>query len=1145
MKTIVTWALKNTPAMNTLLAGLVVVGTISLFTLRREVFPEFELEVVLINVPYPGADPEEISAAICEKVEEALTGIEYVKESTSISQVGLGSVILELEADVPDVQKIVNEVRSEVDQIASFFPELAEDHEVKQITFREAAIRVGIIAPEPPAGRDDETRLADEVALRELAEEVRAEIAALSGVSQANILGERPFQIDVELPEEALRRYGLSLLDVATRLRDENIELPGGTLKGPSQDVLLKGDNKRLTGRGVAELPLVTGDDGVSLTVADLGVVKDGFDSGTVSRTYIDGRPGMIISVDRTKQEDLLAMTAQVRDYIDGRGLPEGYAIKAFDDRSTDVKDRIDLLVRNGSQGLLLVFIALALFLELRLAFWVALGIPISILGSCIILLYVGATLNMLSLFAFLMGLGIIVDDAIVVGENIYAHREMGKSWWRAAIDGTAEVFPSVCTAVTTTIIALCPMFFVSGIMGKFIAVMPTALVAAFLISLFESLLILPCHLCHEGGHGFLARLRENLPTPIRWLLGAAVVAKAAFLASIATAPGTPLSLQIAAVVAATVGGFVACSVLGVIPAMFRVAGEVTPRVDRGLAAFLDRYYVPALRWALRAPGIVVSIAIAGFLTTLGYYQAGFVAFNVFPKLDSIAILATVTYPDGTPADVTDDATREIEQALFKIGDEHVFNGKTPFKVVRRSVGYQTINDPANPAARSGGPHVGQVFVELWDTTDRNVTSQQLVAEWRAASPEIAGAESVQFESPSFGPAPVPVEFKLLASRTAEARLPEVVEKVKAKLATYPGVFDVTDDDQPGKAEFRIRVKPDALSLGVTQAQLTNTIRAAYYGAEVMRLQRGRNEVKLMVRFPAEDRRSLADFEGIRVRTPDGLERPIGELAEIEIGRGPSEVQRLDGLRSITVLSDLDEAVGNASDIVADLKAGFMPDLLADYPGVEVRWKGAAEQTAESTGSLLVGFVIALILMYGLLTLEFRSYLQPALIMFIVPFGFVGAIIGHAFMDIPISLFSLFGMVALTGVVVNDSIVLIDFINHRVRDGLPLDEALVDAGRRRFRPVLLTSMTTVAGLIPMLTETSFQAQILIPMATSLCFGLMLATVLVVFLVPTTYKIYGNFGGGKPFGENEEDESETDADFDFDRETSREPALAGV
>ncbi|MEM1061619.1 MAG: efflux RND transporter permease subunit, partial [Planctomycetota bacterium] len=794
MKTIVTWALKNTPAMNTLLAGLVVVGTISLFTLRREVFPEFELEVVLVNVPYPGADPEEISAAICEKIEEAVDGIEYVKETTSIAQEGLGSVVLELEADVPDVQKIVNEVRSEVDQIASFFPDLAEDHEVQQVTFREAAIRVGIIAPEPPEDRNAERELADEVALRQLGEQVRAELASLPSVSQANLVGERPMQIDVEIPEETLRRYRLSLTDVADRLRRENIELPGGTLKSPSQDVLLKGDNERLTGDGVAALPLVTDENGLVLTVGDLGTVRDGFDSGTTSRTYIDGRPGMVISVDRTKQEDLLAMTTQVKEYVAARGMPEGFTLKTFDDGSTEVKGRIDLLVRNGAQGLLLVFFALALFLELRLAFWVALGIPISILGSCIILFYAGATLNMLSLFAFLMGLGILVDDAIVVGENIYAHREMGKGWWRAAIDGTAEVFPSVCTAVTTTIIALCPMFFVSGIMGKFIAVMPLALIAAFAISLFESLLILPCHLSHEPKGGFLARLRENLPTPVRWLGGAVIVAKAAFLATVAADPSSPLALKIAAAVAAVVAGFVACSLLGVIPAAFRVAGAVTPRVDGGLDRFLDRFYVPALRAALRAPWTVVAAAVALFAVSMGYVAGGFVKFNIFPKLDSIVLVATVTYPDGTPADVTDVATRKIEDSLFAVGERNKKDGLSPFKSVRRAIGYQILKLPGDTGTRSDGAHVGQVFVELRDPAERNVTSQQLVVEWREAAPEIAGVEKIKFESPEFGPAAAPVEFKLLADRDSEPLLREAAEKAKAKLATYPGVYDVDDD---------------------------------------------------------------------------------------------------------------------------------------------------------------------------------------------------------------------------------------------------------------------------------------------------------------------------------------------------------------
>ncbi|WP_310820859.1 efflux RND transporter permease subunit [Stratiformator vulcanicus] len=1091
--------------MNTLLVALLAVGALSMFTLRREVFPEFELEVVVITVPYPGADPDEISESICEKIEESVSGIEYVKEMTSIAQVGLGSVVLELDADVPNVQKVLNEVRSEVDQVATFFPELAEDHEVKQLTLREAAIRVGVLAPDTKLGDDATERLEAELVLRELSEQVRDELVQLDAVSQANVQGAKAYQIDVQISEDMLRRYGLSLTQVATIIRDENVKLPGGTLKNPSQDVLLKGDNRRKVGEEIEELPLVSDPGGTVLTVGDLAVVKDGF-VDTTSETYINGRRGMIISVDRTKDEDLLKMVAEVNKFVAGRSMPAGYELITMDDRSVDVEDRIELLVRNGLQGLLLVFIALAVFLELRLAFWVALGIPISIFGSCIILFYGDQTLNMLSLFAFLMGLGILVDDAIVVGENIYAHREMGKSYWQAAIDGTAEVFASVVAAISTTMIALAPMFFVSGVMGKFIAVLPLALMACLLISLFESLFILPCHLSHEAKKPWWGKI----PPVLRYVLGAFVVllivegSRRIFL-------GQDVGLLVQIIGTAVLLGlvYVVFALLGVLDFAFKLDKVVTPRADGALDSFISRVYEPMLRWMLFRPFTSVAGAITLLLGTCGFVAAGFTPFIIFPKLDSPIVQATVKFPDGTPADATRKATKLLEQSLFEVSQRYAVDGKEPVKVARRFVGYLIANDTTGQQSQSDGTHLGQVFVELIDTAERDVSSQELVTEWRKASPEIPGIDSLTFESPSFGPAAKSIEFKILADRSALESQAEVVEKIKEKLATYEGVFDVADDDQPGKAEFSVTVKPDALALGVSQAELTQSLRAAYFGEEVQRVQRGRHEVKIMVRQPTEDRKSLADFERVRVRTQDdGVQRPITELADIEIGRGPSEIQRLDQQRSITISADVDEAVGNAANIVADLRAEFMPGIYKEYPGISVRWKGQAEQQQESFESLLFGLLVALAIMYVLLTLEFKSYLQPAIIMAIVPFGIVGAIWGHAFMGLPVTLFSLFGIVALTGVVVNDSIVLIDFINHRISGGMKLEEALIEAGRRRFRPVMLTSLTTVCGLLPMLTERSFQAQILIPMAVSLSFGLMLATVLVVYLVPVIYLLYG-------------------------------------
>ena len=534
----------------------------------------------------------------------------------------------------------------------------------------------------------------------------------------------------------------------------------------------------------------------------------------------------------------------------------------------------------------------------------------------------------------------------------------------------------------------------------------------------------------------------------------------------------------------------------------------------RFLEFLIGRIYQPSLRWSIDHPAVTISAAVSLLLFTLGLVASGKTPFNVFPQIDNNQILARITYPDGTPAAVTDAATERIEQAILAMNDRFAtHSGEPVVRHVHRTVGQVSAPQSMTPETRTAGSHVGGVDVELAETGERKVRSSEIIAAWRKASGDFPGAESVTFSTPNFGPGGRPIEFKLLADPADMERLEAAVEDTKAKLAKYGGVFDVADDSRPGKWEFQLRVKPSAMAMGIPLADLAETVRGSYYGEEVMRLQRGRHEVKLMVRYPREDRRSLADFEEIRVRTLDGVERPITELADVIVDRGYSEINRIEQLRSITITADVDESIGNAYSIVQDLRTSFMPGLLEKYPGLHVLWQGQQERTTESIDSLLSGLMIALVAMFVLLTVEFRSYLQPLLIMAVIPFGVIGAIWGHFLLGMEMTMFSLFGIVALTGVVVNDSIVLIDFINRFVAAGSPIKEALVDAGTRRLRPVLLTSATTIVGLLPILLERSFQAQIVIPMATSLCFGLLMATLLVLFLIPTMYYVYTMMTGG--------------------------------
>ncbi|MFN3152702.1 efflux RND transporter permease subunit [Bremerella sp.] len=1051
MKGIVRWAISNTPAMNILMIAAIVVGFVSLSRMHRETFPDFDLDMILVQVPYPGAAPQEVEEGICQKIEEAVRSLDGIKKVTSVAAEGVGSVVIELHSSVRNPDRVLDEVRSEIDRIPSF-PAEAEDAEVRRVTTRRPAIRVGVIGPEFDS---EEAQLQ----LRSVAEKVRDELLQLDGVSQVDFINNREYQIDVEIDESVLRSHGLTLNNVAEIIRRENRELPAGTIRGESQEVLLRGNNRRTSGDDIAKIPLITQLDGAVLTVSDLGTVRDEL-ADTTSRAYIQGRPAMALTISRSSDEDLLKMVDAVKNYVAEKELPSGYEMLTWSDQSVEVRGRLNLLIENAIYGLIIVFVLLILFLDLELAIWVSLGIPFSLFAAGIYLFAAGETMNMISMFGFLMALGIVVDDAIVVGENIYAHRLMGKPFMDSAIDGTTEVMSSVSSSTATTVMAFMPLLFVSGVMGKFMAVMPMAIIAILIASLFECLTILPCHLAHKND-GFMKFLG--------WAL------------------------------------FIFAWMLPIV----HWASNTTTKI---LEWFIENIYQPCLYWALHNRIIVCGGGVAAILVTVAIVRSGLAPIEFFPKLDGNTVQAQVTFPDGTPERVTQQWTKRIEEAFWAVNERLSPEGESLGQVSFRTVGSQVSNGgpPGASANEASGSHVGSVEIELQDTEQREISSMEIVAAWREELGAIPGAESLTIASQAMGPGATPIEFRLLAGGDHMDQLEEAVEKTKAHLETYSGLIDIADDSIPGKWEYRFRIKPDAQALGVRTADLAETVRAAFYGQEVMRVQRGRHEVKIMVRYPQEDRHRLASFNDIRIRLDDGIERPITELAEVDVVRGYSEINRVKQKRSIKITADIDPERGNEVEIVAGIKADFVPKLLKEYPGISVSWEGQNEQRKESMGSLANGFVIALVAMFMLLAFEFKSYFQPILILAIIPFGAIGAVAGHAIMGIPLTFFSMFGLVALTGIVVNDSIVLVDFINQRVHAGMPLKQALLEAGSRRFRPVLLTTITTVGGLSPLLTETSLQAQLLIPMATSIAFGEIFATVLVLFLVPVGYSLKVSF-----------------------------------
>jgi multidrug efflux pump subunit AcrB len=1078
MKSVIRWAIKNSPAMNTFLIAAMLIGAVSMVVMRREVFPNFALEIVLVAVPFPGATPEETEEGVCQKIESAVANLDGIKKMTSVGRENFGYVILELDNNVSDVQKVLNDVRSAIDQISTFPPN-AEDPEVKQIVFRAPAISVGILAPQ----RDGETTLEDEQRLRAVAEEVRAELLELRptppanpirnalkmlfqpkgpAVSTADIVAAKPFEISVEVSEDNLRKYNLDLQTIARRIRQQNADTPGGTMEIASQELLLRGNNKREIGIGIEELPIKPADNanGEPITVGDIATVIDGF-AETSSSHLINGRRGLVIRVSKTAQEDLFTIVETVKEYVSRKELPAGYQISTWGDISVDVRDRMELLTRNGAQGLLLVFIVLACFLELRLAFWVAMGIPVSILAAGFVLLATGQTLNMLTMFSFLMALGIVVDDAIVIGENIYAKREEGLPFVKAAIDGTAEVLPSVIASVATTIIAFMPLLYVTGVMGKFISIMPVAVIAMLVISLVESTFILPAHLAHENN------LFMRFVGLVMYIF-------------------KPLTGTIA---------------------------FVNKRATWAMDWAIEKFYSPLLYWSLNNKRIVISSSLALGAFSVGLIMAGIAPFAMMPKMDGREVNATVAFPNGTTEHFSKLAVDELQAAFERI-DARIKEetGSSVVQNLYRRVG-EVGDGNMGPTGVTNGSHVGSVEVQLVPPSERVHSTTQLNALWRDEVPKISGTEILKFGSPSMGPGGSDIEFKILSDDKGIKYLDQAADDCKVFLAGKLGVSDIEDDSRVGKMEMIIRLNEMGRALGLDESNLASTIRGGYFGEEVMRLQRGRHEVKLMVRYPEKARKNALDFKQIRIRDNQGVERPLMEVADIEQRRAFSEINRIDQRRSVTISASVEKEDANSSDIIAEMKSDFLPKLFQRYKtetgaNLAVNWEGEQAQNEESVASMMSGFVVALLCMFVLLTLQFRSYIQPAIILAIIPFGWLGAILGHAVMGLDLTLFSFFGLIALTGVVVNDSIVLVDFINRKVRDGVPLFDALMAAGKRRFRPIMLTSFTTVAGLFPMLLETSLQAQVLIPMACSLIFGLITGTLLILILVPVFYHIYG-------------------------------------
>jgi len=1048
MNGLIAWFARNNVAANLLVVGIIVAGVSGLWKNKREVFPTVSSDMISVSVVYLGAAPAEVEEGICIKIEEAIEGIEGIKKILSTASEGLGTTRAELLPGT-DLTKALDEIKSAVGAIDTF-PTLAERPVIEEIVVEKQVINVAV------AGE------VGEHALRRFAEQVRDDLTAMEGITRVRLGNARPYEIAIEVSPSALREHGLTFDAVASAVGQSSVDLPGGSMRTSGGEILLRSIHQAYVGEDFEEIVLMTRSDGTRVLVKDVCTVIDGFRESDQEALF-DGKPAVMIQVFRVGNQNALSISSEVQSYVASKqaSLPAGIQMTTWQDDASYLRSRQDLLIKNGFFGLVLVFAILALFLRLDLAAWVSLGLFVSFLGTLWLMPIMGVSINLLSLFAFILVLGIVVDDAIVVSENIHAHQQREGFSLLAAIRGAQEVGKPVTFAVLTTVAAFLPLVMVPGNTGKIMRGIPLVVIPTLLFSLVESLLVLPCHLSHRRGST------------------------------------TQNPADSGAERAHRKGG-----------AWSRVQALFSHQLEQ----WVDSFYTPVLQKAIRWRYFTLCCGLGVFLLTLGLMGGGWVRFQFFPPVEGDNLAAILNMPEGTSVDETRRAVKALESSAMRLGEKidqslAITDARGVFHHALASVGQQPFLKTQQEGAGKFVPnvsnaHLGEVHIELAASESRpGISSYELANAWREETGVIAGAESLKFTASIFS-AGEPINLQIMGKDFDT--LQAAGNDLKAILNQYPGVQDISDTFKQGKQEIQLRIKPRGELLGLTQAALGRQIRQAFYGEEVQRIQRGRDDMRVLVRYPEQARRRLSTLQHMLVRTPDGREVPLSEVADLTFGNGFSSIQRVDRQRAVNVLAEVDLTQGNTTEIIQALNRDGIPRLAAKYPGLRFAWEGERREQQETMMGIASGYPLALVIIYALLAIPFRSYTQPLIVMSAIPFGLIGAVLGHIVMGMDLTILSMFGIVALSGVVVNDNLVLVVYINRKRKEGMALSEAVLQAGVARFRPILLTSLTTFFGLMPLILEKSVQAQFLIPMAISLAFGVLFATAISLLLVPVAY-----------------------------------------
>jgi len=1012
----------NPVAANLIMIVCLVGGFLMLSKITQEVYPYTEADIVRIRVSYPGASPEEVEQGLILVVEEAVRGLDGVKEITSTAGEGSGTVEVEL-LEGQDLQKLSNDIKSEVTRINTF-PEDADEPEVSIVSRRRNVIDLVLYGQ------------TSERSIHELGELARDQLLSDPDITQVELDGVRPLEISIEVPQENLLRYNITLEEIASRLRSAAVDLPGGGIKTAGGEILLRMKERRDYGRQFADIPVITAPDGTKVLLRDIAVIDDAYEEADSYATF-DGKPAVFLDIFRIgEQTPIQVADAVYRQLEDIRTLlPEGIGISVQRDRAESYRQRAELLIRNGAMGTLLVLVILGIFLELRLAFWVMMGIPISFLGALLFFPALGISINMITLFAFIMAVGIIVDDAVIVGENVYHYYQKGESFLDAAVMGAREIATPVTFSILTNVAAFMPLYFIPGPVGKTFKMIPLVVCTAFMISLFESLFILPAHLGHR-------KPRK---------LGA-------------------------------------------------VRGWIHHRQQAFSHWFIhwvrDRFG-PFLDGALSRRYLVISLAVAVLAFFLAYALSGRMGMGLFPRVESDFARASATLPYGSPVEKTEAVARKMRAAALQ--------------VVEDSGHPELVTGIYTRVGRGGSQNLFMiVYLADPDIRDKIMTTREFTRKWREKVGLLPEVENINFASDFGGPgsgSAITVEL----SHRDTAVLEQASARLADELLNYSLVKDIDDGFSAGKEQLDFSLKPEGKALGLTAQEVARQIRNAYYGSRVLRQQRGRNEVTVTVRLPREERISEYNLQELMIKAPTGTFVPLRDIVETGRGRAFTTIVRRAGRRVVQVTADINDR-SRAGEVESALRGEEMPRLLASFPGLQYSFEGRAADTRESMSSLKIGFTMALILIFTMLAVPFRSYIQPLIVMTSIPFGIIGAVIGHMIMGYSLSVVSMFGIVALSGVVVNDSLILIDFANHRIREqGMSIHDAVLDAAIQRFRPILLTTATTFGGLAPMMFERAIQARFMIPMAISLGYGILFATVITLVLVPCLYMAIEDLG----------------------------------